>query len=337
MQPPLPDLSAPDWTPGLAGLLEAAALAIGRLDARVTNTPIRSAWVERASWTGFAEARRGQSAEIDEIDIFALVCGVALPQRPRLAFAADELAALASWQAALTKPDGRHWRELVPVTLDLPADWSERPALLRALELTAIHARSDRSAAPWLEGPSMLKALGVTRAPLPCLVTADKALRFAPRDREAIVPRYLRALTKAADDGRERLDAVEGDRMRGASTVAAALRPGKMVSLAALLQRRPLLTPIGVSRALRLTISGAGKLLARAADQGLVVEISGRKAWRAYLTPDLAVTFGFAAQPAGRPLRPPEPDTRALLRFDEEMAEIDIMLASLGVVVHPRD
>lgn len=323
----------PDWTSLLAGLLEAAALAIGRLDARVSATPVRSQWIERASWTGFAAARRGQGAEIDEIDIFALAGGVTLPRRPPLAFAADELAGLSSWQTASARPDGRHWRELVPVTLDLPTEWRDRPALLRALELTAIHARADRSAAPWLGGPSLLKALGITRTPLPCLVTADKALRFAPRDRQAIVPRYLKALTKAADDGLERLDAVEGDRMRGAATLAAALRPGKMVSLAALLQRRPLLTPLGVSRALRLTISGAGKLLARAAQHGLAVEISGRQAWRAYLAPDLAVKFGFAAQPAGRPPRPPDLDGQALARFDQEMAEIDLMLAELGVVV----
>jgi hypothetical protein len=332
-----PDLSAPDWTPLHAGLLEAAALAIGRLDARISATSVRSSWVERASWTGFAEARRGQGAEIDEIDIFALACGVAVPRRRPLGFAADELVALASWQAALVKPDGRHWREMVPVTLDLPADWSGRPALLRALELTAIHARAVRSAAPWLGGPSLLKALGVTRTPLPCLVAADKALRFAPRDREAIVPRYLKALTKAADEGLERLDAIEGDRFRSAATLGAALRPGKMVSLAALLHRRPLLTPLGVSRALRLTISGAGKLLARAAHQGFVVEISGRQAWRAYLTPDLAARFGFVARPAGRPLALPTADNLALARFDEEMAVMDAVLARLGVAVGEFD
>lgn len=288
----LPDLSAPDWTPRLAGLLERAALAIGKLDARVSATSVRSAWVERASWTGFAEGRRGQGAEIDEIDIFVLVCGVAVPGRGSIAFAGDELAAVRSWQIALAKPDARHWRELVPVTLDLPPEWGERPALLRLLELTARHARADRSTAPWLGSPALLKALGLTRTPLPCLVVADKALRFTPRDRDAIVPRYLKALTKAADDAVERLDALEGDRVRGALTLTKAMRPGKLVALAALLQRRPLLTPLGVSRALRLTLSGAGKLLARAARDGLVVEISGRQAWRAYLTPDLAMRFG---------------------------------------------
>ncbi|QYE33234.1 hypothetical protein KZX46_03760 (plasmid) [Polymorphobacter sp. PAMC 29334] len=330
---PLPDLSAPDWTPLLAGLLEATALAIGRLDARVSGASTRWSWVERASWIGFTEARRGQGAEIDEIDIFALACGVAVPGRGPPAFAADEHAALAAWQAALARPDGRHWRELIPVTLNLPPEWSDRPALLRALELTAIHARADRSAAPWLGIPSLLKALGVTRTPLPCLVAADKALRYAPRDRRAIVPRYLKALTKAAEDGLERLNAVEGDRTRAAATLGAARRPGKLVSLVVLLQRRPLLSPLYVSRTLGLTISGAGKLLTRAAHQGLVVEISGRQAWRAYLAPDLAVKFGFAAQPAGRPSRLPEPDARALARFDDEMAEIDAMLAALGVIV----
>ena len=165
----LPDLSAPVWTPTLAALMERAGLAIGRVDARVSATPVRSAWMERASWSGFAAARRAQGVEIDEIDVFALACEASLPQRRSLAFAADELAALHAWQRELAKRNAPHWRELIPVTLDLPPRWGERPALLRALELVARHARADRSAAPWFGMPAPPEgAWGyASRPPLP--------------------------------------------------------------------------------------------------------------------------------------------------------------------------
>lgn len=322
MPSPLPDLSAPPWTDRLAGLLERASLAIGRLDARLSSSPVRAAWRERAAWTGFADARRAQGTELDEIDVFALDCGASLPQRRPIAFANEELTALRAWQADLAKPQAPHWRELIPVTLDLPPDWGDRPALLRALELTAQHARADRGAGPWLGMPALLKALGVTRTPLPCLVAADKALRLAPRDRDAIVPRYLKALAAAAEAGLERLDGVEAERLRAASVIARALRPGTLVGLMALSQRQPLITPLGIARTLGITVSGAGKLLARAAREGLVVEISGRQAWRAYIPPDLAVAYGFRRRPAGRPTLAPSlaPLDATLAGFDAEMA-----------------
>ena len=333
MSTAIPDLSAPLWTGQLAGLLEQASLAVGRLDARVSATPVARAWFERASWTGFAEARRGQGGEIDEIDIFALACDAPMPGRAPLAFAADEAEALARWQRELARRDSPHWRELIPASLDLPDDWRARPALLRALELTARHAPAPIAARQrgW-SMPMLLKALGVTHTPLPCLVVADKALRLAPRDREAIVPRYLKALARNAEAGLARLEAIEADRLRAAAVIARLHRPGALPALMALLQRRPALRPLAVARLLGLTISGAGKLLSRAAADGLVVEISGRQAWRTYLTPDLAAAFGFVARPIGRPPALPAaaPLEPVLAQFDLEMAAIDARLAELG-------
>lgn len=329
----LPDISALDWSPKLAGRLERAAQAIGRLDARITATSVRGMWLERASWTGFAEARRGQGAEIDEIDVFALATDSTLPGRRPIAFAAEERTALATWQRRIADAGSPHWRELVPSTVDLPSDWGERPALLRALELTAVRLRADRSEAGWLGMPFLLKALGITRTPLPCLVAADKALRLAPRDRTAIVPRYLKALAKAAEQGLTRLDNIEADRIRAAEAVALTRRPASLLSLLGLLRKRPVLTPLGTARALKLTVSGAGKLLSRAADVGLVAEITGRQAWRAYIPVDLALAFGFWQRRVGRPpaLHDPGPLDPVLARFDAEMAAIDARLAALGV------
>lgn len=320
------------WTAELATVLEAASLAIGRLDARISASPVRAAWAERASWAGFAAARQGQGAELDEIDIFALACGLPLPQRRPLAFAEDEAKALADWQAQLADRSRPHWRELVPVTLDLPPDWRERPALLRALALTAAHAQADRGPTPWLTQPKLLTALGITARPLPCLVAPDKALRLAPRD-PTIPRRSLKRLAKAAEDGLAQLVAMEADRRRAAAVLADQHRPGALVALVALTQRRPLLAPVGVARALGVGISGAGKLLKRAAALGLLVEISGRQSWRAYLVPDLAVRFGFISPPRGRPRAVPPatvPVDALLAQFDAEMAAFDARFATIA-------
>ena len=68
-----------------------------------------------------------------------------------------------------------HWREIVRYPQDLPAEWTERPALLRALQLVATHSRQEIGIKPALDLPVLLTALKITRTPLPCLVTADKA------------------------------------------------------------------------------------------------------------------------------------------------------------------
>src|SRR3546814_18621858 len=90
----------------------------------------------------------------------------------------------------------------------------------------------------------------------------------------------------------------------------------------------------------RTCFRAAEKLRARADDARLLVEISGRQAWRTYLVTDLAVAFGFARRPVGRPVEPhkvSEALDPSLSRFDAEMAELDAMLARLGVVSHVGD
>ena len=336
----IPDLSAPLWTSRLATLLERTALAIGRLDARISATPVRTAWDERAVWTGATAALRGQGLEVDEIDLFARACGVPLPARAPVATHLHEDERLAQWRVELRERAAPHWREIVPYPLALPEDWRQRPALLRALELAAHHARADRSIEPALAVPRLLQALGLCRTPLPCLVIHDKAWRLDPRNREAIVARNLRQLADAADTGLQRLRRLETHRLRAASAIHSAARPGRLPQLAALLERCPVVTPKSLCARLDLTISGAGKLLARAVELGLVAEISGRQAWKVYLVADLASEFGFIDPPRGRPPSPPPalaPLDDALARFDREMAEIDAKLGSLSVCAREHD
>src|SRR3546814_12000190 len=131
------------------------------------------------------------------------------------------------------------------------------------------------------------------------LAIADKALRLTPRDSEAIVARFLRQIAEAAATGLQRLDAMEEHRLRAAAVAGNILRPGKLFPLLAFLQLRPVTSPRVVARPLALSLSGAGELLARAADARLLGGVGGRKAWRTFLLPTLAFTIGFGLGPIG--------------------------------------
>lgn len=61
--------------------LASCSAAIARLDARISVRSVGSAWSLRAAWTGFAQALRLQSVEIDEIDVFSWGCGLNIPGR----------------------------------------------------------------------------------------------------------------------------------------------------------------------------------------------------------------------------------------------------------------
>lgn len=337
---PLSDLSAPNWTAKLARSLEQAAAAIARLDARVSASPIAKAWFERASWTGYAEALRGQSVEIEEIDIFGQFCDVSIPGRQAPAMGGYDTSGLTHWQTSLRDRTERHWRDEHTFSSVTADDWGDRPALLRSLEILGRHARADPSIAPWLAFPRLLQSMGVTSAPLPCLVHADKALRYSPRDAGANIARYFRHITSSADTGLQRLAAMEEHRVLSVMTTEESLRPGKLRHLLALLQFRPVISPRLAAGRLGISISGAGKLLTRAADNDIVVEISGRQAWRTYIVKDLAYAFGLAKRAPGRPIelrQHLDPLDPALRKFDAEMADLDAMLSRLGISMPPDD
>src|SRR3546814_1336872 len=95
----------------------------------------------------------------------------------------------------------------------------------------------------------------------------DKALRLSPRDTQAIVLRNLRSLTDRAEEGLVRLQELEEDRLRAAAALHGAHRPGKLLELLSLVQFVPVVSPRMLARRLDVTISGAGKLLSRAAEQ----------------------------------------------------------------------
>ena len=333
---PRPPLSfcALAWTPDLTGAFGDAMAAIARLDARICASLVAPAWTLRAAWTGYTRALQLQRVEIDEIDVFAAQCGLHLPGRGRITTASDPFGALPAWCARLAEPHGRHWREDLPFSFELPPGWAEAPVLVRALDLVDIWCRNDASISPWLARPILLRRLKLTQTPLPCLAGGDEAQRFALDTRPALLKRLLKRLRKSAEDGLERLDALERFRLRAAAAVASEHRPGKLGALLRLALARPGLAARTIAGDLGVTLSGAGKLLARAEGLGLLVEVGARMSWRLYVTPDVAVVLGVKAPDRGRPraLPPPTRAVAAILgQFDAEMAAIDSRLQQLGV------
>ena len=303
--------------------IERMAIAIGRLDARISATFLAPAWMLRARWTGYARALQLMGTEIDAIDVFSWGCGLPLPDRAVRQTHGDDYAAFAPWQARLGER-ARHWAEGLPFSLPEDGTHARRPLVERAIDLLGLWLAKAPGIEAWLALPILLHRLGLTQAPLPCLVAGDRRLATAPED-PAARRRLIDELAARAEAGLAALDGLERARATALDAMASEHRPGALSRLLPLMLAAPIQTPEGVGRALGLTLSGAGKLLDRAARLGFAVEISGRRSWRVYATRDVAIQLGLIEAPRGRPpvVRLREADVGDVVAaFDREMADL---------------
>lgn len=332
---PKPAPYGPDYSPKMVATLASCTAAISRLDARVSVSLVASAWNRRAAWSGYARALQLQSAEIDEIDVFSWGCGLKVPGRPALPTHLDLFDRFEAWVRWLRNTDPFVWRDSLPTAVATPPIAAEHPPLVRAIDQVRQHARIDGTALPWLGLTFALRDMGLTASPLPCLTAGAKAFRWKRQADDADWLAVLRALETAARIGLERLDEMERLHRRAQRAIVEQFRPGALPRLLALSVHQPLLSPQSVADRLGLSVAGASKLLERARAAEMLVEITRRRSWRMFLTPDLAVAFGFASRPRGRPrAEPPAPlpsrDLAAAFdAFDAEMAAIDQLLLSL--------
>jgi hypothetical protein len=330
MRMPLPRSAPQGIDPATAICCEDAVVAIGELGGRVSASPVRSAWQRRAAWSGYARALQLQGAEIDEVDLFSWGCGLSLPGRARRITLTDEYDAFAGWWERMQGGHDGAWKDGLPFTPHIPAGI---PRILQAFDLQRQYAQRSADVAPWLALPVFVHRLGLSPLPLPCLVAGAKAYRHPGPIPPETVRAVLRALAAAARRGLDGLDRMETGHRAAVRAVRSEYRPGKLPDLLALSLSVAMLSPARVAADLDLSIAGAGKLLDRAASLGLVVEVSGRRSWKTYLAPDLAIALGLRAPPQGRPRKVPDPAvddhalSTALDDFDRRMAEIDARLA----------
>lgn len=329
---PISTRFGPDYTPKMVTAIAAATATIARLDARIIASPVAKPWAMRATWSGYARALQLQSAEVEEIDVFSWGCDLRIPGRPPLPSHLDLFDRFEEWRASLDDPDTLAWRDGLPTAIGDPAASAAHPPLVRALDTVRQLARIDHSIMPWLGLPFALRDRGLTASPLPCLAGGAKAFRLKPRPNDDDWLVMLRGLERAATIGLERVHSLERHYRDAQRTIAAEYRPGALPALLALIQYHPLLSPQSAAELLCMSIAGASKLIERAATTGLLVEITQRRSWRQFLTPDLAADFGYVRPKRGRPAKepPPLPVNRDLAAvfdaFDSEMAAIDNLL-----------
>jgi hypothetical protein len=276
-----------------------------------------------------------QGHEIDEVDVFSWGSGVPLPGRGVRATMDDPYGTFPKWWNALHAA-GHHWHEQLPFSPSYPEGHTDSPLIVRMLEIVRQFAAADRGAMPWLWLPVLLHRAGFTTTPLPCLTAGDKAFRLGTRDPSAVLARLLRTLDTAASHGLSLLDRIEQDRTRAIAAASTQRRPSPLLRLSAYLLHSPVVSPERLAHNLDMTLSGAGKLLDRAAQLGLVREVSGRRSWRVYASPAVAIALGLAAAPRGRPahLGKPHRSPRAVddivATFDEEMAAFNARFPHLS-------
>src|SRR4051812_39200678 len=203
--------------------LEAAAVAVGRLDAALAGNPLRRAW---PFWSELDAARRHAEADGRRVDLFRLTAhlhGLPLrlgdtasaPERGREIAGLNHAIELRSWMAA---PDPEQQR-LRDIALDS----------LRAAERgQPVLAATARGMLDWLAGqgsrpairaavPLYLRDRGITIHAL-AAVTGD-ALRAGPDDPDGFTVRFLETVQREAADGRDLLLPMErewrGGRRRG--------------------------------------------------------------------------------------------------------------------------
>ena len=329
MTRPVRPFTALPWTSDLVAVLGDTMAAIGALDARISASSVASAWRIRASWAGYATALRLQRFEIDEIDVFSALVGLPIPHRPPVATMGEPFATYSGWLRSLGDRSEHHWREALPFSFEEPEGWSSAPTLLRALGVLDLWSRRDATINVWLAFPALCARMGLTSSPLPSLALGDPALRTLHGPRVAQLRRLLKTIRENCEDGLARLDRLEKWRRDFAAVIAGELRPGQLEDLGKLALTTPAVSARGVSNRLGMTVSGAGKLLARAAERGFFVEVPGRTSWRVYITSEAGIALGILAAPRGRPPSPPPPSPgldAVLCAFDREMEAIDRLL-----------
>ena len=269
---------------GIVTALEAAAVAVGRLDAALAGNPLRRAWT---FWSELDAARRHAEADGRRVDLFRLAAhlhGLPLrlgdtasaPERGREIAGLNYAIELRSWMAA---PDPEQVR-LREIALDsLRAEERGQPVL----------AAAARGMLNWLAGqgsrpairtavPLYLRDRGITIHAL-AAVTGGDALRAGPDDPDGFTVRFLETVQREAAEGRDLLLTMEREWREARIRVdhrAGARSNSRLPAAVDLLAASPLLSISALAEALGCSVEGASRMLDSLVQLEVAAEVTGR-------------------------------------------------------------
>jgi hypothetical protein len=283
----------------LLRLGEFNALNIGRTTAVGDAVAGRGLIAAVSSILRAAHQARGEEHPVRPLDLYAALYGISFEDSPPWATSNRALHLALRLDAQLERGKSACLGDWLALPLALtpalpPADAAlGAPRLFRALELLRLSVlQSRRQVECWGALPFALSDVGLTHLPVPGLTLTHQRLRFERFD--AIVVR--RALLEQLDQMLFELIALTR-RLNDNQTVmklwlAGLAKPAGLGRLADLLLKLPLVSPALLTRMLKIDISAAGRLCARAADIGLLQLISSRGSWKVYAATKVQDRYG---------------------------------------------
>src|SRR4051794_29469988 len=264
--------------------LEAAAVAVGRLDAALAGNPLRRAWT---FWSELDAARRHAEADGRKVDLFRLAAhlhGLPLrlgdttsaPERGREIANLNYAVELRSWMAA---PDPEQQR-LRDIALDSLRDrGGGQPALVATAQgmLDWLAGQGSRAAIR-AAVPLYLRDRAITIHAL-AAVTGGDALRAGPDDPDGFTVRFLETIQRQAADGRDRLLTMEREWREARIRVdhrAGARSNSRLPAAVDLLAASPLLSISALAEALGCSVEGASRMLDALVGLEVAAEVTGR-------------------------------------------------------------
>ena len=264
--------------------LEAAAVAVGRLDAALAGNPLRQAWT---FWSELDAARRHAEADGRRVDLFRLTAhlhGLPLrlgdtasaPERGREIAGLNHAIELRSWMAA---PDPEQVR-LREIALDsLRAEERGQPVLAAAAR-GMLHWLAGLGSRPAIRTavPLYLRDRGITIHAL-AAVTGGDALRAGPDDPDGFTVRFLETVQREAAEGRDLLLTMEREWREARLRVdhrAGARSNSRLPAAVDLLAASPLLSISALAEALGCSVEGASRMLDALVQLEVAAEVTGR-------------------------------------------------------------
>src|SRR4051812_6340422 len=264
--------------------LEAAAVAVGRLDAALAGNPLRRAWT---FWSELDAARRHAEADGRKVDLFRLAAhlhGLPLrlgdttsaPERGREIAGLNYAIELRSWMAA---PDPEQQR-LRDIALDSLRNCGGGQPALVATAQGMLDWLAGQGSRPAIRAavPLYLRDRGITIHTL-AAITGGDALRAGPDDPDGFTVRFLDAVRREAADGRDLLLTMErewrGARLR-VDRRAGARSNSRLPAAVDLLASSPLLSITALAEALGCSVEGASRMLESLVQLEIAAEVTGR-------------------------------------------------------------
>lgn len=344
-------------SPQSARALEAASLALGRLEALVSVSPVRRAWLRRSTFLAAVRGLQADGYSFEVERLFALAENLPVPRlkdygvdRVALDALAQVLPLMHSAEGASPAPPptgGDQELALKLLRQALGAGATLPDALLGVRHWVATDGRPSLGLAAFAQ---VLAERGVTRAPVPWLAGAipARAVLTDGLSRTRWMRRALQELAGAAEAGIRVLEALEATREAWHRRLGSRRSTSRIELVVELALAYPVLSPVLVARLLGASVRGSAMLLDQLVELQILLPPKREGTWRFFIAADLkdirSHVLGEAppftapvreiamAAPAPSPLGPLPPSARKPEPIKEPKGFRDLLASTDDVV-----